>query len=103
MGLFDGAAQDSIRENSGDGCWRRRLAAVRSAKEKKFTEFIPQLRSLALSDRDWDVREAAVESLGVLGDKDLIPFLEGIENSSKYENVRDAAHTAIDTIQRKKS
>jgi HEAT repeat protein len=56
----------------------------------------------ALGDSDWDVRRAAAEALGAIGDPQAVPALiKALRDRS--EDVRHAARQAIQQIQTKQS
>jgi len=79
-----------------------RIYAVICLETNKLGQSAPQLRAMALNDKNDEVRIEAIRTIGSFGDRNSLPALYVVLNDAN-KDVRKASISAMETIGEKKS
>lgn len=81
---FEGArVEEAVIEAFRDSYYRSRIAAAKSAAERKIAAAVPFLRFRAENDEVPSVKDEAIRALGAIGTQDAVKALEDLFNEKK--------------------
>ena len=89
-----------IRDGLNHWCWRSRQKAAENVGRYQLREFLSDIMKLTHED-DHDVRFAAVETLGIIGNAESIPILKEIYKIEHIGYIQDAILQAIEKLQKR--